>query len=90
MASRSSRHTNTPSYVYTAQGRRVQLCVPRVVPLKLVLTQHRVTAHERLDLIAERYYSDPLQYWRIADANPSNTPEELLETGSQLDIPEAD
>lgn len=90
MANRSSRHTNTPTYRYTAQSRSVNLYVPRVVPLKLVVTQHRVTAHDRLDLMAERYYSDPLQYWRIADANPSNAPEELLETGSQLDIPEAD
>jgi nucleoid-associated protein YgaU len=90
MAKRSSRHTDAQTYRYEAAGRSVNLCVPRVVPLKLVLTRHRVTAHDRLDSISERYYSDPLQYWRIADANPSNAPEELLEAGSQLDIPEAD
>jgi len=44
-------------------------------------------AGDRLDLLAARYFGDPLQYWRIADANPAPSPDELLEPGRVLIIP---
>ncbi len=90
MAKRSSRHSASPTYRRSVGAREVELYQPRAIPLSLVATRHTVRSHERLDLIAQRYFSDPLQYWRIADANPSDAPEELLEPGAVLDIPEAD
>jgi len=89
MAKRSSRHAATPTYRRSVGTRQIELLQPRVIPLNLVATQHTVAAHERLDSIANRYFSDPLQYWRIADANPSDAPEDLLEPGAVLEVPEA-
>lgn len=88
MADRSSRHD--PKRVYRRQldGREIVLYEPREIPLGTVRSRHRVAGHERLDLLGQRYFSDPLQYWRIADANPSDGPEELLEAGRELDIPD--
>jgi nucleoid-associated protein YgaU len=43
------------------------------------LVEHTVTQGERLDLIAARYLGDPLQFWRVADANNAIRPEELTE-----------
>ena len=48
---------------------------------------HRVAGHERLDLIAQRYYSDPLLYWLICDANETIFPDDLLIPGRVLRIP---
>ncbi|HSR98985.1 MAG TPA: hypothetical protein VLM79_18145 [Kofleriaceae bacterium] len=40
---------------------------------------HRVEEGERIDNLANRYYRDPLRWWRIADANPAfATPDDLL------------
>lgn len=42
---------------------------------------HTVSAHERLDLIAYRYYTDPRKWWLVADANPGTAfPLDLLDT----------
>lgn len=49
---------------------------------------HTVSAGERPDLLAQRYYGDPGQWWRIADANPVFDPAELTEEpGTEIDIP---
>jgi hypothetical protein len=42
-----------------------------------LLQEHLVAAGDRLDNIAARYLGDPLQYWRIADANRAVRPDEL-------------
>jgi hypothetical protein len=42
-----------------------------------MLLEHRVTAGERLDLLAARYAGDPLQFWRLCDANDVLRPEDL-------------
>lgn len=90
MPERSSRHSRSVTYRRTVAGREVELYEPRAIPLTIVASRHRVAGHERLDLLAHQHYSDPLQYWRIADANPSDAPEQLLEPGRELDIPEPD
>jgi nucleoid-associated protein YgaU len=90
MADRSSRHRRGKTYRRQVGDREVELLEPRAIPLSLVAAQHRVGGDDRLDLLAHRYYSDPHQYWRIADANPSDSPEDLLEPGRVLLIPEAD
>lgn len=50
--------------------------------------RHQVVAGDRLDLLAYRYFDDPHQYWRIADANPDIDLQELTEPGRVLNIPE--
>ena len=52
-----------------------------------LLQEHVVAAGDRLDNIAARYLGDPLQYWRICDANRATRPDELSETpGRRLRI----
>lgn len=62
----------------------------RFVPSQEGLTtvaEHLVVAGDRLDLLAQRYYGDPLLSWRIADANRAQDPSELVdEPGRVLHI----
>ena len=51
-----------------------------------LLRDHIVAEGERLDLIAATYMGDPLQWWRIADANRALNPDELIEIGRRLRI----
>ncbi|RVU28514.1 hypothetical protein EOT10_01095 [Streptomyces antnestii] len=51
---------------------------------------HTVSTSERPDLLGQRYFGDPGQWWQIADANPVLDPRELTdEAGSVIDIPRA-
>ena len=43
------------------------------------LQEHVVAQGERLDNITARYLGDPLQFWRVCDANRAMRPEELTE-----------
>ena len=51
-----------------------------------LLREHVVAEGERLDLIAATYMGDPLQWWRIADANRALNPDELIDIGRRLRI----
>lgn len=90
MTDRSSRFRAAPTYRLDLGGHEVELYQPREIPLTLVSGQYRMGGDERLDAIAHRYYSDPFQYWRIADANPAERPEDLLEPGRAVLIPVVD
>jgi len=85
----SSRHGKLPSYeVILAPGAApIELFQPRTIPVPAQSVVHTVRAEDRLDLLANRYYGDPFQYWRIADANPALTPEDVLDPGAQISIP---
>lgn len=89
MANPSSRHDGRPTYAAPLgpAGERVELYVPRAVAPPPPVLVHRVAAGDRLDLLAQRYFGDPLQSWRIADANGALAPEDLLEPGALLRIP---
>jgi len=43
------------------------------------LVQHVVVQGDRLDNVTAKYLGDPLQFWRVADANGAVRPEELTE-----------
>jgi nucleoid-associated protein YgaU len=89
MSDPSSRHEKLPSYeVVLAPGAApVELYQPREIPMPPQSVVHTVGAGDRLDLLANRYFGDPFQYWRIADANPALTPEDVLDPGAQISIP---
>jgi hypothetical protein len=42
-----------------------------------LLQEHVVTQGERLDNITAQYLGDPLQFWRVCDANGAMNPPEL-------------
>ena len=48
-----------------------------------LLQEHVVASGDRLDNIAARYLGDPLQYWRICDANGAVRPAELTDTAGR-------
>jgi nucleoid-associated protein YgaU len=55
------------------------------------VAEHLVTAEDRLDLLAQLYYGDPLLAWRIADANGADDPADLVRVpGRVLRIPAPD
>ena len=50
------------------------------------LVEHTVTQGERLDNITAQYLGDPIQFWRICDANNVQAPGELEELGRVIKI----
>jgi nucleoid-associated protein YgaU len=84
----SSRHQDLATYkAELGGGVEIELYVPRTAQPQERAFRHKVVAGDRLDLLAARYFGDPFQYWRIVDANPAFTPEQLLEPGRELIIP---
>ena len=52
-----------------------------------LLQEHVVTQGDRLDNITARYFGDPLQFWRVCDANDAMNPPDLTaEIGRRLRI----
>jgi nucleoid-associated protein YgaU len=83
----SSRHEHLGTYRAGKGSAELELFQPRFAARTERALEHRVVAGDRLDLLAARYFGDPLQFWRIADANSSSSPDELLEPGRVLVIP---
>jgi hypothetical protein len=53
-----------------------------------IVARHVAVALDRPDLLAAKYFGDPLLYWHIADANAVVDPNELSDTlGRRVDIP---
>jgi hypothetical protein len=76
-----SRYATLPTATHTAaDGLQVVYVTRRFLPRAAELVPlGRVTVAEddRLDLVAARALGDPLQYWRVCDANEAMSPEEL-------------
>ncbi len=52
---------------------------------------HTVQEGQRTDVLAHRYYRDPLKFWKLADGNSEMNPEDLLQVpGGQILIPPND
>ncbi len=83
----SSRHEALGTYRAGKGSAAPELFQPRFAARAEPALEHRVVAGDRLDLLAARYFGDPLQFWRIADANPARSPDELIEPGRVLVIP---
>jgi len=89
MFAKGSRYEKTPQAVYTdREGRQISYVVLRTFPLAGPARQiHDVGAHERLDLIADHFFGDSQQFWRICDANRALRPEDVETVGKRLTIP---
>ncbi len=74
-------------------GRAVKYLAIRILPLGETAagggsTQVRASELDRLDLVANRTLGDPLQAWRIADANDAIDPFRLCrDAGTVLNLP---
>ncbi len=80
----NSRYYGLPTLTQTfADGRTITYLTRRFVPRPgsfALLKQHSVVQNDRPDLLAATYFNDPLQYWRICDANTVLRPAALVET----------
>ena len=77
----SIRQYTTPS------GDIVEFVGRRIIPdisLYQPLDRHRAIASERIDQVADGFYGDPEQYWRICDANGIERPAEALDPVGRL------
>jgi hypothetical protein len=88
----ASRYYNLESAEFTLPtGDKVTYKRRRLLPageLLPLLVEVSVQPGERLDLIANRVLGDPLQFWRIADANNAMNPQDLTaEAGASLRVP---
>ena len=89
MFERGSRYERVPVAIHTdPDGLAVPYVLLRRIPHPPTQQIHRVAQGDRLDLLADRYYRDPGQLWRICDANLATLPRELTETvGRALIVP---
>jgi hypothetical protein len=88
----TSRYYGIPTARLTQANGRTAVYVRRrflpqtenFAPLQVIL----VVAGDRLDNVSATYTGDPLQWWRLCDANGAMQPELLVaEPGSKLIIP---
>ena len=88
MIFKGSRYQNVPvNTVATAGGQTVTALGIRLIPPTPAGFFQTLTADQRLDLLAFRFYRNPEKFWLIADANTEMDPEDLLEPGRPLAIP---
>jgi hypothetical protein len=78
------------STLATSDGRQLAYLRRRFVPdpskLQLLLEHHVTDQSERLDNLAAEVLGDPLQFWRICDANEAMRPFELVHVGAVIRI----
>lgn len=86
----SRYHGIETATVVAADGRQLVYLRRRFVPPSSqfsLLQEHTVQESDRLDNLAARYFTDPLLYWRICDANDAMRPRDLVaELGRRLRI----
>ncbi len=80
MFTAGSRYEQVPTIIFIdASGREIPYKALRLIPdPQLIQRVHRVMVGDRLDLLAHRYFGDPLQFWRICDANRAVRPDDLV------------
>ncbi|MDQ1030579.1 hypothetical protein QF035_008161 [Streptomyces umbrinus] len=90
---RTSRYHDAEIGIHRqADGTEVRYTKRRLLP-PLAETEdegqsHTVSSGERPDLLGQRYFGDPAQWWQIADANPVLDPRELTdEAGNVIEVP---
>ncbi len=86
---KGSRYEKVGDAQHTAlNGRVSRYKKMRFIPDTPARFNHLVTQGERPDLLAFRYYGDPLKFWHIADANSVLQAEELTaRQGRRILIP---
>lgn len=89
MFARGSRYENVADAAHVdGAGREITYKRLRIIPTPRGVIGHTVARQDRLDLIANRYFGDPEQFWRIVDANEGMMPPELVaEIERRLVIP---
>ena len=89
MFTKSSRYYPLAELTYSAEdGREIVYKERRLVPRTPASGEVTIGQSDRLDLIAGRVLGDPLQFWRLCDANGELDPFELeAATGRAIKVP---
>jgi hypothetical protein len=88
MFTTTSRYASVADATYQdANGWQFSYKTLRLTPSAPTLLVHSVVQQDRLDLLANTYYTDPQQFWRLCDGNLALRPDDLLVVGFQLQIP---
>ncbi len=88
----TSRYASLATATFTTTGgRQITYVRRRFLPdgtAMPLLTEVMVTRGDRIDLVTARTLGDPLQFWRVADANNAMNPFDLTaEPGNTLRVP---
>ncbi|MBI3803966.1 MAG: hypothetical protein HY282_09430 [Nitrospirae bacterium] len=71
------------------EGKTPRVLEIREIPETAGVFEHIVSAGERLDLLAHRFYGDPKKSWLILDANTDElNPFHLLKPGRRIRVPQ--
>lgn len=85
---KKSRYAGTPLVVYRhPSGEEYELRELRQIPRRTAVFSATPVEGERLDLLAARFYRDPLLFWRIADASDHLDPFDIVVPGEPVPIP---
>jgi hypothetical protein len=88
MIDKTSRYAKVPTFaVKDASGEEVTLLELREITNTSGIFSHTPTGAERLDHLANRYYRDPLKFWKIADASDELDPMDIVVPGRKVLIP---
>lgn len=85
----NSRYYKLETATLEQDGRTVRYLQRRILPTlssQTTLQEYTMQGSERLDLLATAGYGDPLQAYRLLDANPVLHPEELLKSRRRVRI----
>lgn len=90
---RTSRYADAEIGVHTLpDGTEVRYAKHRLLPPlpgEERTVPYPTRAGERPDLLGQRFFGDPEQWWRVADLNPVLDPRELTnESGRRIAVPE--
>jgi nucleoid-associated protein YgaU len=86
----TSRYANSSVVTLENNGQGVQVIVPSTPETYTFnYVYYITTAQDRVDTLAEAFYDDPTQWWRIGDANPEIMNWNEIPVGVQIRIPNA-
>lgn len=84
----TSRYANSKIVTVQKGTRNVPVIVPSTaVVFTFNYTFYTFGGQDRVDTIAEAFYGDPKQWWRIGDANPEILDWSLISPGTKIRIP---
>lgn len=77
-----SRYEKTGTYTITqADGSKIKVAKLPLPASPTVLGFHQRLDNQRLDLIANYYFKDATQFWKLCDANNTHCPDALSAHG---------
>jgi hypothetical protein len=85
---KKSRYASLPLVIYThPSGEQYELRELRQIPYRQSVFSATPVEGDRLDLLAARFYRDPLLFWHIADASDHLDPFDIVVPGKPVSIP---